>query len=77
MYMISTTGRDPRMAAPSAAPTIAVSEIGVSKTRRPKVVWSPFVAPNGPLGTATSSPNTITRSSAERAHLSASLTARM
>jgi hypothetical protein len=33
MNCISTTGRIPMCAAPAAAPTIAISEIGVSITR--------------------------------------------
>ena len=33
-YMISTTGRMPAIAAPTPRPTIALSEIGVSRTRR-------------------------------------------
>ena len=32
-YMSSTTGRIPAIAAPTPSPTIAVSEIGVSRTR--------------------------------------------
>ena len=34
-YISSTTGRMPAMAAPTPRPTIAVSEIGVSRTRSP------------------------------------------
>ena len=33
MIMTSATGRIPAMAAPMAAPTMAASEIGVSRTR--------------------------------------------
>ena len=43
--MISTIGRRPRIAAPTAAPIIAVSEIGVSNTRLPNSRCSPFVDP--------------------------------
>ena len=45
-------------AAPSAAPSIAFSEIGVSNTRSPNSSASPRVTPNTPPGPATSSPNT-------------------
>ena len=45
-YMISTTGRIPAIAAPTPRPTIAVSEIGVSRTRSPNWSWSPRVSPN-------------------------------
>ena len=58
-HMISTIGRRPTMAAPSAAPSIALSEIGVSKTRSPYSSASPRVTPKTPPGPATSSPNTI------------------
>ena len=57
--MISTIGRRPIMAAPSAAPSIAVSEMGVSNTRSPNSSVRPRVTPNTPPGAATSSPNTI------------------
>src|ERR1700754_1175508 len=67
MIMISATGSRPSMAAPTAAPTIAASEIGVSSTRsRPYFVDSPAVAPDAP-GSAMSSPSRNTRSSACRA----------
>ncbi len=56
--MISTTGRSPDTAAPRAVPIMADSEIGVSKTLGPKRSCSPFVAPKGPFGNATSSPKT-------------------
>ncbi len=59
--MSSTTGRSPACAAPTAIPMKAVSETGVSKTRRPPN-WraSPLVAPNTPPSFATSSPKTTT-----------------
>src|ERR1700692_3746591 len=64
MIMISATGNIPSIAAPIAAPTIAASEIGVSKTRsRPYFVDSPAVGPDAP-GSAMSSPSKNTRSSA-------------
>src|ERR1700752_639704 len=75
MIMISATGSRPSMAAPTAAPTIAASEIGVSSTRsRPYFVDSPAVAPDAP-GSAMSSPSRNTRSSAFSAWSSARLRA--
>src|SRR5579871_3575753 len=78
MNMISATGRNPSSAAPIAAPTIAVSEIGVSRTRaapcfvdRPRVS---FRAP--PAGSATSSPRMMTFGSDDNARSSAWLIAR-
>ena len=63
MIMISATGSRPSMAAPIAAPTIAASEIGVSRTRSwPYFVDSPAVGPDAP-GSAMSSPSRNTRSS--------------
>ena len=45
----STTGRSPHRAAPTPAPTIAISEIGVSRTRsRPNRSSRPVVTPNAP-----------------------------
>src|SRR5262245_58344041 len=62
--MISTTGRRPDCAAPTAIPQIAASLIGVLRTRSaPNSSARPFVAPQGPPS-ATSSPRTSTRSSA-------------
>ena len=56
-HMISTTGRMPSIAAPIAEPRIALSEIGVSKTRSaPNSVCSPRVQPKMPPGKPTSSP---------------------
>jgi len=55
--MISTTGLRPVIAAPIAAPTIACSEIGVSRTRSaPNLSSSPTVALKTPPAAATSSP---------------------
>ena len=49
MNMISTTGRRPVAAAPTAKPAMAASEMGVSTTRRsPKSASSPRVVPNTP-----------------------------
>ena len=49
MNCISATGRMPIIAAPIAAPTIAVSEIGVSMTRSsPNSPTSPSVTLNAP-----------------------------
>jgi hypothetical protein len=55
--MISATGRNPVMAAPATSPTIACSEMGVSRTRRgPNRSSRPAVALNVPPAAATSSP---------------------
>ena len=55
--MISAMGRRPVIAAPIAAPTIASSEMGVSRTRSgPNRSRSPTVALNTPPASATSSP---------------------
>ena len=57
MNCISTTGRIPMCAAPAAAPTIAISEIGVSMTRcSPKRACSPSVTLNAPPNAPMSSP---------------------
>ena len=40
-YISSTTGRMPAIAAPTPRPTIALSEIGVSRTRSPNAVVQP------------------------------------
>ncbi len=59
--MISAIGRSPVIAAPMAAPRIACSEIGVSRTRSgPKRSSSPTVALNTPPAPATSSPRNTT-----------------
>ena len=55
--MISAIGRSPVIAAPIAAPMIACSEIGVSRTRSgPKRSNNPTVALNTPPAAPTSSP---------------------
>src|SRR5712675_762985 len=63
--MISATGRYPASANPTAAPTIACSLIGVARTRSvPYLVDSPLVTlKTPPIGSATSSPSTMTLSS--------------
>ena len=76
MNMISTTGLSPESAAPTAAPTIAASEIGVSRTRSaPNFASSPRVTAKGPPGAAKSSPKMTTDSSAVIASASARLMA--
>src|SRR6266446_4113374 len=74
--MISTTGRIPCIAAPMPAPTIAISEIGVLRTRSPpNSSNSPCVTPIEPPISAMSSPIRNTLSSARIASASACLTA--
>jgi hypothetical protein len=64
LNMISATGSSPFMAAPIAAPMIACSEMGVSRTRRgPNRSRSPSVVLKTPPAAATSSPMRYTRSS--------------
>ena len=59
--MISAIGLRPVMAAPMAAPMIACSEIGVSRTRMgPNSSNSPTVVLNTPPASATSSPKNTT-----------------
>ena len=71
--MISITGRSPVTAAPNAAPAIASSEIGVSKTRSgPCFSCSPGVVMNTPPGAATSSPKKTTAGSRSISSSSAS-----
>src|SRR6476646_9437378 len=73
--MISTTGRSPDWAAPTAMPQIAASLIGVLRTRStPNSSARPAVAPQGPPS-ATSSPSTNTRGSARMASASVALIA--
>ena len=62
-YIISTTGRMPAIAAPTPSPTIAVSEIGVSRTRSPNRSARPRVSPKTLPPEPTSIPATKTRSS--------------
>src|SRR4051794_40913081 len=74
--MISTTGRMPCIAAPMPAPTIAISEIGVLRTRSgPNSSTRPCVTPIEPPISAMSSPMTKTSLSARIASASASRTA--
>src|SRR6476661_3146145 len=74
--MISTTGRMPCIAAPMPAPTIAISEIGVLRTRSPpNSSKSPCVTPIEPPIWAMSSPIRKTSSSARIASASACRTA--
>src|SRR5690606_29731805 len=76
MNMTSTTGLSPVIAAPTAAPTMAASEMGVSRTRSgPNLSSSPRVTPNGPPAAATSSPNKTTVGSLAMASASARLMA--
>ena len=63
-YISSTTGRMPAMAAPTPRPMIAVSEIGVSRTRSPNRSRRPRVSPKTLPPAPTSMPATNTRSSA-------------
>ena len=75
-YMISTIGRMPATAAPMPAPTIAISEIGVLRTRSgPNSSSIPCVTPIEPPISAMSSPMTKTSSSRRIASLMASRTA--
>ncbi len=74
--MTSTTGRMPCIAAPIPAPTIAISEIGVLRTRSgPNSSSIPAVTPIEPPISAMSSPITKTSSSSRIACESASRTA--
>ena len=64
MKVISTIGRSPVMAAPAAAPEIAASEIGQSRTRSgPNSSSIPTEVPKSPPKTPTSSPINNTFSS--------------
>ena len=63
-YISSTTGRIPAIAAPTPRPMIAVSEIGVSRTRSPNRSRRPRVSPKTLPPAPTSIPATKTRSSA-------------
>src|SRR5438105_5235002 len=74
--MISTTGRMPAIAGPMPAPTIAISESGVLRTRSgPNSSTSPCVTPIEPPISAMSSPMMKTSSSARIARAIASRTA--
>ena len=57
-YISSTTGRMPAIAAPTPRPMIALSEIGVSRTRSPKRSCRPRVSPKTLPPAATSIPAT-------------------
>ena len=75
-YMISTIGRMPETAAPMPAPTMAISEIGVLRTRSgPNSSSIPCVTPIEPPISAMSSPMMKTSSSRRIASLIASRTA--
>src|SRR6266851_6050205 len=74
--MISTTGRMPVMAAPTATPVNPASEIGVSSTRLvPNSSARPESTLNGVPASATSSPIMHTRESRRISSASASRTA--
>ena len=74
--MISTIGRMPAIAAPMPAPTMAISEIGVLRTRSgPNSASMPWVTPIEPPISAMSSPMMKTFSSLRIAVDSASRTA--
>src|ERR1700678_3864567 len=74
--MISTTGRSPVIAAPTATPVKPASEIGVSTTRAaPNSSTSPDKTLNGVPASATSSPKIHTLASRRISSASASRTA--
>src|SRR5260370_11419433 len=74
--MISTTGRSPVIAAPTATPVNPASEIGVSTTRcAPNSSTRPERTLNGVPASATSSPMMHTRESRRISSASASRTA--
>src|SRR6202049_4184963 len=74
--MISTTGRNPVIAAPTPIPVKPASEIGVSSTRSaPNSSTSPDRTLNGVPASATSSPMMHTRESRRISSASASRTA--
>src|SRR5712692_10132377 len=74
--MMSTTGRRPVMAAPSAMPVKPASEIGVSMTRSGPNSWtSPLSTLKGVPASATSSPRMITAGSRRISSARASRTA--
>src|SRR3984957_8060131 len=73
---MSTTGRSPLIAAPTAPPVKPASEIGVSTTRFvPNSSTNPESTLNGVPASATSSPKIQTRESRRISSASASLTA--
>src|SRR5690349_8530945 len=74
--MMSTTGRRPVMAAPTAIPVKPASEMGVSRTRSgPNSSTKPVSTLNGWPASAMSSPITSTRGSRRNSSASASRTA--
>src|SRR6266536_466149 len=74
--MMSTTGRIPVIAAPTATPVMPASEMGESTTRSgPNSCTSPDSTLNGVPASATSSPTMNTRSSARISSARASFTA--
>src|SRR5579872_2607895 len=74
--MMSTTGRIPVIAAPTASPVIPASEIGESRTRSgPNSSTSPESTLKGVPASATSSPTMKTVSSRRSSSASASFTA--
>src|SRR5579872_2188397 len=74
--MMSTTGRSPVMAAPTATPVNPASEMGVSTTRfAPNSSTNPESTLNGVPASATSSPMMQTRESRRISSASASRTA--
>src|SRR5207248_63432 len=74
--MMSTTGRIPVIAAPSASPVMPGSEIGESITRSgPNFSTRPDITLNGVPASATSSPITKTVGSRRSSSASASFTA--
>src|SRR5580700_11751863 len=74
--MMSTTGRRPVIAAPTATPVNPASEIGVSTTRpAPNSSTNPERTLNGVPASATSSPKMQTRESRRISSASASRTA--
>ena len=74
--MMSTTGRMPVIAAPTASPVIPASEIGESRMRSgPNSSTRPESTLNGVPASAMSSPMMNTRSSRRSSSASASLTA--
>src|SRR6185436_14786025 len=71
--MMSTTGRMPAIAAPTARPVNPASEIGVSMTRSlPNSSTRPFTTLNGVPASATSSPRSTTLGSRRISSASAS-----
>ena len=76
-YISSTTGCMPAMADPTPSPMMAVSEIGVSRTRPGNSVARPRVSPKTLPPAPTSTPATKTRSSSASSAARAERTASM